>query len=157
MILYNVPGRTGSNLTAQTTLNLAKHDNIIGIKEASGDLTQCMEVAANKPEDFLLISGDDMLTVPMQSIGGVGVISVLANAFPNKFRKLTQGGFTEKQEAVYSLLEINPLMYAEGNPVGLKVILNEMGLCSEEVRLPLVEASEELKQKIKAALEKIDY
>ncbi|WP_100629944.1 4-hydroxy-tetrahydrodipicolinate synthase [Algoriphagus formosus] len=157
VILYNVPGRTGSNLTSQTTLNLAKHDNIIGIKEASGDLTQCMEIAANKPEDFLLISGDDMLTVPIQSIGGVGVISVLANAFPTTFRKLTQGGFTEKQEAVYSLLEINPLMYAEGNPVGLKVILNEMGLCSEEVRLPLVEASEELKQKIKAALEKIDY
>ncbi len=151
VILYNVPGRTSSNLSVKTTLTLANHPNIIGIKEASGDLTQCMEIAARKPNDFLLISGDDMLTVPMESIGGVGVISVLANAYPEIFKKLTKGTPQEKKNATLSLLEINPLMYAEGNPVGLKFLLKEIGICGDQVRLPLVKASAELQQMIKKA------
>ncbi|NVK50135.1 MAG: 4-hydroxy-tetrahydrodipicolinate synthase [Cyclobacteriaceae bacterium] len=151
VILYNVPGRTSSNLTVKSTLTLANHPNIIGIKEASGDLTQCMEIAARKPHDFLLISGDDMLTVPMESIGGVGVISVLANAYPEIFKKLAKGTAEEKKKATLSLLEINPLMYAEGNPVGLKFLLKLMGICGDQVRLPLVKASTELQQMIKKA------
>ncbi|NVJ85227.1 MAG: 4-hydroxy-tetrahydrodipicolinate synthase [Algoriphagus sp.] len=155
VILYNVPGRTGSNLSATTTLTLAQHSNIIGIKEASGDLTQCMEIASKKPHDFLLISGDDMLTASMESIGGVGVISVLANAYPQIFKKITQGTPVEKKNATLSLLEINPLMYAEGNPVGLKFLLKEIGICGDQVRLPLVKASLELRQKIKKAHQSI--
>src|SRR5690606_5307520 len=91
VILYNVPGRTSSNLTAQTTLRLAAHDNIIGIKEASANFEQCLEIARNKPKDFLLISGDDLFTLPLLTIGAVGVISVLANAIPAVFKEMIEG------------------------------------------------------------------
>jgi 4-hydroxy-tetrahydrodipicolinate synthase len=152
VILYNVPGRTGSNITAATTLRLAAHKNIIGIKEASGNLEQCMKIAKEKPKDFLLISGDDLLTLPVYSIGGVGVISVLANALPVPFRKIKEGFFNGKlslaQAAQFSLLDINGPMYEEGNPVGVKYLLSIMGICQPHVRLPLAEASDSLKKKI---------
>jgi 4-hydroxy-tetrahydrodipicolinate synthase len=152
IILYNVPGRTSSNLTAATTLRLAAHKNIIGIKEASGNLEQCMAIARDKPAGFMLISGDDLLTVPIYSIGGVGVISVLANAYPQTFRKLTiaaaQGKYAQAAKAAFSLLDINAPMYEESNPVGIKALLTELGICQPHVRLPLVAASPALRTKI---------
>ncbi|QOI97965.1 MAG: 4-hydroxy-tetrahydrodipicolinate synthase [Flammeovirgaceae bacterium] len=156
VILYNVPGRTASNLSAETTLQLAKHPNIIGIKEASGNLEQCMKISKNMPRGFLLISGDDLLTVPLYSIGARGVISVLANAFPVTFRQMKEsafkGDYASAQKALFNLLEINSPMYEEGNPVGIKQVLQEMGICKNFVRLPLVPASEGLQKKIKAIL-----
>jgi 4-hydroxy-tetrahydrodipicolinate synthase len=154
LILYNVPGRTASNLTVETTLRLAKNKKIIGIKEASGNLEQCMHIAKNKPKDFLLISGDDMLTLPIYSIGGVGVISVLANAYPLIFKKIKEYAFAGKYEKaqteLFKLLEINTPMYEEGNPVGLKYLLKLMSIGNGKVRLPLVEASVSLQKKIEA-------
>ncbi|MDZ4715170.1 MAG: 4-hydroxy-tetrahydrodipicolinate synthase [Cytophagales bacterium] len=152
VILYNVPGRTASNLTAETTLRLARHKNIIGIKEASGNLEQCMKIAKDKPPGFLLISGDDLLTLPMYTIGGVGVISVLANAFPVLFRKIRgfalSGDFVKAQRELFKLVDINGPMYEEANPVGIKQLLHEMGICQPFVRMPLLAASEGLSKKI---------
>ncbi|MBX2966429.1 MAG: 4-hydroxy-tetrahydrodipicolinate synthase [Cyclobacteriaceae bacterium] len=155
IILYNVPGRTASNLTAETTLRLAAHKNIIGIKEASGNLEQCMRIARSKPKDFLLISGDDLLTVPIYAIGGKGVISVLANALPQAFKKMKEfsfaNNFAKASQYQFSLLDINGLMYEESNPVGVKQLLNQLGVCENYVRLPLLPASAGLKQKIESA------
>jgi 4-hydroxy-tetrahydrodipicolinate synthase len=152
IILYNVPGRTASNITASTTLRLASHSNIVGIKEASGNFEQCLQIAKEKPKNFLLISGDDMLTVPLASIGGAGVISVLANAYPVIFKKLDQAirekDFSKASKELFKLVDINPLMYEEANPVGLKYLLSQLGICSSEVRLPLIKASEPLQGKI---------
>jgi 4-hydroxy-tetrahydrodipicolinate synthase len=154
IILYNVPGRTGSNITAQTTLRLAAHKNIIGIKEASGNLEQCMKIVKEKPADFMLISGDDMLTLAMYALGGAGVISVLANALPQVFKKIkegyTHGKLAAAQKAQVSIVDLNSPMYEEGNPVGVKCLQAIMGLCSVNVRLPLAPASAELKKKIEA-------
>ncbi|MBD1395920.1 4-hydroxy-tetrahydrodipicolinate synthase [Pontibacter sp. JH31] len=152
VILYNVPGRTGSNIAPETTVRLAAHDNIIGIKEASGNLEQCMHIAKHKPADFMLISGDDMLTLPMISFGAVGVISVLANAFPEKFSHMIRLGleykFKEAADLLYEFVDINPMMYEEGNPVGVKALLERFSVCSPAVRLPLVEASAGLKDRL---------
>lgn len=152
IILYNVPGRTASNLTSETTLRLAKHRNIIGIKEASGNLEQCMKIVKDKPTDFMLISGDDMLSVPLYSIGAVGVISVLANAFPIIFKKIKEyssaGDYVKAASELFKLLEINGPMYEEGNPVGVKHVLQLMAICKNHVRLPLLSASENLRQRI---------
>jgi 4-hydroxy-tetrahydrodipicolinate synthase len=152
VILYNVPGRTASNITAETTLRLAEHPNIIGTKEASGNLEQCMRIARDMPKDFLLISGDDMFTVALYAIGARGVISVLANAYPVIFRKMKEfafaGDYPRASREIFKLLEMNPLMYEESNPVGLKVLLEKMGICSRTVRLPLVSASEALLTRI---------
>jgi 4-hydroxy-tetrahydrodipicolinate synthase len=152
VILYNVPGRTGSNVTADTTLKLALHSNIIGIKEASGNIEQCMVIAKHKPADFMLISGDDLLTVPMAAFGTEGVISVLANAFPTKFSKMIALSldyqFNEASAILNDFVDLNPLMYEEGNPVGVKAVLERFGVCSANVRLPLIEASSGLKDKI---------
>ncbi len=157
VILYNVPGRTSSNLNASTTLRLARHKNIIGIKEASGNLEQCMKIAKEKPGDFMLISGDDLLTLPIYAIGGVGVISVLANAFPVVFRKMKDyafaGQYEKAQKELFKLVDINSPMYEEGNPVGIKQLLYEMGICGPNVRLPLVQASEGLVRKIRSLYE----
>jgi 4-hydroxy-tetrahydrodipicolinate synthase len=159
IILYNVPGRTSSNITAETTLRLAEHPNVVGVKEASGNLEQCMKIAQKKPKDFLLISGDDLLTVPIYSIGGKGVISVLANALPVTFNKMKEfsfaGQFEKASKEQFSLLEINGPMYEEANPVGIKQLLKEIGICENFVRLPLIEASEGLKQKIHNAYQAI--
>ncbi len=152
IILYNVPGRTSSNLLAGTTLRLAKHKNIVGVKEASGNLEQCMKIAKDKPADFMLLSGDDLLTLPIYSIGGVGVISVLANAFPVIFKKMKEhafaGDYGKAQKELFKLVDINGPMYEEGNPVGVKQLLHEMGVCGPNVRLPLVQASDGLVRKI---------
>jgi 4-hydroxy-tetrahydrodipicolinate synthase len=159
IILYNVPGRTASNLTAETTLRLANNKKIIGIKEASGNLEQGMHIAKNKPEDFLLISGDDLLSLPVYAIGGVGVISVLANAYPLIFKKIKgfafAGKYAKAQIELFKLLEMNAPMYEEGNPVGLKYLLKLMGIGNGEVRLPLVEASASLQKKIENIFKEI--
>ena len=156
LILYNVPSRTGSNLTAATVLELAKHDNIIGIKEASGNVEQALAILAGKPADFLFLSGDDMLTVPFIACGSQGIISVLANAFPQRFSDMTRaalaGDFTRAQQLLFGLVPLNPLMYEEGNPVGVKAALALQGVCELAVRLPLVPASEGLTARIKALL-----
>ncbi|MCC2544987.1 4-hydroxy-tetrahydrodipicolinate synthase [Hymenobacter sp. BT175] len=156
IILYNVPGRTSSNLTAETTLRLAHHANIVGIKEASGNLEQCMVIAARKPRGFMLISGDDMLTTPMISFGAEGVISVLANAFPRRMSDMTRhalaGNYAEATKLLFELLPLNPLMYEESNPVGVKAALEALGLCSAAARLPLLEATGGLKERIQKLL-----
>lgn len=152
VILYNVPGRTGSNMAPETTVRLAAHKNIVGIKEASGNLEQCMYISKHKPADFLLISGDDMLTLPMLTSGAVGVISVLANAFPEKFSNMVRLGlsnqFKEAADLLFDFVDINPMMYEEGNPVGVKALLERFGVCGGAVRLPLVEASAGLKDRL---------
>ncbi len=150
VILYNVPGRTMSNMTAATTVTLSHHSNIIGMKEASGNLEQCMNIASEKQADFMLISGDDMLTTTIRAIGGVGVISVLANAYPTLFKTMSHGDLLASKEATFKLLTLNPLMYEESNPVGLKFLMNQLGICEDWVRLPLLQASPELQEKIKS-------
>lgn len=154
IILYNVPGRTGSNLSAQTILRLAAQPTIIGIKEASGNLEQCMKIAKEKPRDFMLISGDDLLTLPIYAIGGVGIISVLANALPKVFQRIKEGYHSGKmnqaQAAQFKIIDINGPMYEEGNPVGVKYLLSLMGVCNTDVRLPLIKASVGLQKKISA-------
>lgn len=153
IILYNVPARTMSNMEAATTLRLAEHENIIAVKEASGNLVQCMEIAKNKPDDFMLISGEDILTTSMMAIGAEGVISVMANAFPTDFKEVTHealsGNFDASKKALLTMLEINPLMYEESNPVGLKEVLRLLGVCENHVRQPLLPASDSLSERIK--------
>ncbi len=152
VILYNVPGRTMSNMLASTSLALANHANIIGIKEASGNLEQCKTIAQDKPNDFLLLSGDDLITKEIIEMGGNGVISVLANGFPTEFSKIASlaldGKFEEAKAVCDSFEAINPLMYEESNPVGIKEVLRQKGICGNQVRLPLLPASEVLKQLI---------
>ncbi len=159
IILYNAPGRTGSNILPETTLKLSDHPNIIGIKEASGDLIQCMKIVKNKPDDFLLISGDDVLTMPMISLGAVGVISVLGNAFPGHFHKLIKysvnNEYIKAHKFIFDLLDLDSLMYKECNPVGIKQLLSTMWMCDPYVRLPLIKASANLSEKIKKEFQSI--
>lgn len=156
VILYNVPGRTMSNMTAETTLALASHKNIIGMKEASGDLEQCKSISEGKPEDFLLLSGEDLLTDEIIKLGGKGVISVLANGFPEEFSKVArlalEGDYEGAKKTSEGFQAINPLMYAESNPVGVKEVLRVKGVCGNQVRLPLVSASADLKKQISELL-----
>ena len=158
IILYNVPSRTGSNIQASTTAGLSQHPNIIGIKEASGDLEQAITVKDLASDDFLMISGEDLLTVPMISSGAVGVISVLANGFPEVFSKMIHeaqsGNFKSAQLLNQRFLGINPLMYEEGNPVGIKAVLEERGICSAQVRLPMARASKKLQERIREETKK---
>jgi 4-hydroxy-tetrahydrodipicolinate synthase len=155
VILYNVPGRTGINMTAATTLRLARHPNIIGTKDASANMEQYMLLLEERPEGFLVISGDDMHTVPLISVGGDGIISVLANAFPERFSRMTrlalEGNFREAGALQRSFGKINPLMYEEANPVGVKLVLQQAGICEPFVRLPLAPASASLVQRVKEA------
>lgn len=152
VILYNIPGRTGINLSPEIVLALAEHSNIIGIKEASCIIEQCIEIAFNKPKDFLLISGDDVQAVPIISIGGVGVMSVIANALPNKFSEMIhhalKGDFVSAQKILGHFLAIDSYLYEEGNPVGVKLILEHLGLMKSQVRRPLASGSNELKIKL---------
>lgn len=156
IILYNVPGRTGSNMTAQTTLRLAQLPNVIGIKEASGNFEQFMEIIKNKPKDFLFISGDDGLALPMIALGAEGVISVVGNAFPADFssmiRNCLDGKFDEARPLHYKLTDIINMLFAEGSPAGVKEFLKELNICGNTVRLPLANVSEELKAKIVSAV-----
>lgn len=159
VLAYNVPGRTGINMTAKTSIRLSEVNNIFGVKEASGDLVQTMEIIKHTPKEFLVISGDDLLAVPSISFGAVGAISVLANPYPGLFSEMIkaaiQSRFQQATELLFGFTEINPLMYEEGNPVGVKSLLSHMNICSDEVRLPLVKASESLKERIIAAHSKI--
>ncbi len=159
VILYNVPGRTMSKISADTTLRLAIHDNIIGTKEASGDIPHCARIAKESPEDFMLISGDDLLTQDIIEAGGEGVISVIANGLPKAMQAIThnalQGNKEAAREATASLEDINPLLYAESNPVGIKEVLRLERVCGNQVRLPLLRASEELAGNIQAEYQKL--
>lgn len=159
IILYNVPGRTSVNLSAQSTAELSQHPNIIGVKEASGDFNQAVEILKLSHKDFLLISGDDFLTLPLISIGAVGVISVLANALTSQMCNIVNyaldNNYAEAQKLLYSISRINNLMYMEGNPTGVKYLMELLGICSGDVRPPLYRASQELQEKIKSALKEI--
>ena len=153
VILYNVPGRTSSNISADTTLKLAREiKNIVGIKEASGNLLQCMDIIKNRPKDFLVISGDDALTLPIVTLGGDGVISVVANAFPGKFSDMVNmalNGKIEKAKSIhYSLLDIINALFMDGNPSGIKAALNILGICEKYVRLPLVNVNDETQARL---------
>ncbi|BDC99612.1 4-hydroxy-tetrahydrodipicolinate synthase [Persicobacter psychrovividus] len=158
VILYNVPGRTASKIHVKTTLRLAEHPNIIGTKDASGNLGNAIEIARRAPKDFLLISGDDLLTLPLISVGAKGVISVLGNALPEQMQSIVKPALANDmetaQKALHQIAEINPLMYDESNPVGVKQLLSEMGICSHDVRLPLMPASESLQEKIRGAYQR---
>ena len=158
IILYNVPGRTGVNMSAETTLRLA-HDckNVIAMKEASGNFDQFNKIIKDKPEEFLFISGDDAIALPLISMGAVGVISVIGNALPGIFstmvRMCLDGKFIEAQPLHHSLTEFTSLCFSEGNPGGVKSAMNMMGICQDHMRLPLVKISEATENKIKAQLE----
>ena len=158
IILYNVPGRTASNMIASTTLRLA-HDfeNVIAVKEASGDLGQVAQIIKGKPEGFAVISGDDPLVTPHISIGGDGVISVIGNAIPKDFGKLTHdainGDYKSAAAMHIRLLDLIDLLFVEGNPGGIKAALETKGICGDFVRLPLVQVSEATKSAIKREIE----
>ncbi|WP_342087210.1 4-hydroxy-tetrahydrodipicolinate synthase [Dyadobacter sp. OTU695] len=156
VLLYNVPGRTVINMKVDTIVKLAAHPNIIGIKDAGGSLEQSMELAARVPNDFLLLSGDDNLVTTMVSVGWHGVISVIANAFPKEFHDLTwaalEGRFKDAAKLQLAFLEFDTLLYIESNPVGIKKCLEIKGICSSDVRLPLLKASKELGEKLEKAM-----
>jgi len=160
VILYNVPGRTGSNIQAKTTLRLA-HDfeNIVAIKEASGNFSQAMEIIKNKPSDFIVVSGEDALTLPLMSIGASGVISVVGNVFPKEFSTMVQlalsNNFAEALENHYKLIELIDYLFIEGNPAGVKAALAHMGIIKNNLRLPLVPVSTETNKKIAETIKKI--
>jgi 4-hydroxy-tetrahydrodipicolinate synthase len=143
IILYNVPGRTGVNMTTETTLRLAKDfDNIVAVKEASGNISQMDEIIKNKPKDFMVISGDDGITFPLITLGAVGVISVIGNAFPKEFSRMVRlalkGDFKNALEIHHSFTELFNLLFVDGNPAGVKCMLNAMGFIENKLRLPLV-------------------
>ncbi len=150
IILYNVPARTSSNISAETTERLSKHPNIIGTKEASGNLQQCMEIIQSTPEEFILISGDDLLTLPMMAFGCVGAISVIANTEPEKFSNMVRLAasqkITEASKLHYEMLKGYDLVGAEGNPVSVKCGLYTKGLIKNQMRLPLVPGTNGLAQ-----------
>ena len=155
IILYNVPGRTASNMLPATVARLAKgNKNIVAIKEAKGDIVQAMELIAQCPDDFLVISGDDMITLPMVLAGGAGVISVIGEGFPAAFSKMVRLGLDRKVDEAYDIhYRIAPVIdyiFAEGNPAGIKAVFNELAICSDTVRLPLVGVSSDLREKINA-------
>ena len=161
IILYNVPGRTGSNMTAETTLTLAnKYANIIAVKEASGNLEQIMEIIKNKPSDFLVISGDDALTLPHIACGGDGVISVVANAFPKRFSSMVdyalKGDLEKAKPLHYELFPIIQQLFADGNPGGIKYVLKLISIGEDHMRLPLVNINDEVAKKLYELVAAID-
>ncbi|WP_299602455.1 4-hydroxy-tetrahydrodipicolinate synthase [uncultured Aquimarina sp.] len=152
VLLYNVPSRTGTNMSAETTLRLSKLDKIVGIKEATGDFTQVLRILKDKPKDFLVISGDDALALPLVAAGGDGVISVIGQGFPEEFSNMIRLGLSgdtkEGFEILYKLLPVLDYAFEEGNPAGIKNILKKKGVCDDYVRLPLVPVSKDLADKI---------
>lgn len=161
VILYNVPGRCGVNMTAETTLQLANDfSNIIGIKEASGNMAQCMDILANKPQGFTVVSGEDALVLPMIALGAQGVISVAANAYPNIMSELVTHSLKlnmKKARAVHEkLLPFSNAIFDEGNPTGIKAALEIMGICQNNLRLPLVKSSKQLYSKLQTIINNID-
>lgn len=159
IIMYNVPGRTGSNMLAETTLELAEVKNIVAMKEASGNMEQIMEIIRCKPEGFLLLSGDDAITMPLIAAGADGVISVVANSFPAQFSQMVaaslKGDLATARKLHYDLLPITKLFFTEGNPGGVKIALEELGWMAPHMRLPLVQVSDALKQAIVAATKQL--
>lgn len=153
IILYNVPSRTVVNIDAETTLKLAKKfKNIIGIKEASGNFNQMMQIVKNKPKDFLVLSGDDATTLPLISLGFDGVISVIANAYPAEFSNMVklslEGKFNDARTIHYKLIDIINTMFEEGNPAGVKAYMTHLNLIENSLRLPLVPVSDKLNSRI---------
>lgn len=154
IILYNVPGRTSSNMLPSTVIRLAKsHKNIVAIKEAAGDIVQAMKLIQDKPEGFLVISGDDMITLPMVLAGGSGVISVIGEGFPKQFSEMVRLGLERKVDEAYKihyqLAESIDMIFEQGNPAGIKEVHKTLGLSENTVRLPLVNVDENLAKKIK--------
>ena len=162
LILYNVPGRTGVNMTAETTLRLAREcNNIIAIKEASGNITQMDDIIKNKPVDFMVISGDDGITFPLLTLGAVGVISVIGNAFPKEFSKMVRlalnGDFKQALQIHHRFTELFSLLFVDGNPAGVKCLLNMMGYIENRLRLPLVPTRVTTYEQIKDVLRNLHY
>jgi 4-hydroxy-tetrahydrodipicolinate synthase len=159
IIMYNVPGRTGSNMLAETTLELAEVKNIVAMKEASGNMEQIMEIIRCKPADFLLLSGDDALTMPLIAAGADGVISVVANSFPKQFSQMVaaslKGDLATARKLHYDLLPITKLFFTEGNPGGVKIALEELGWMAPHMRLPLVQVSDNLRTAIQQETKKL--
>lgn len=152
VVVYNVPGRVGVNLQAATCVELAKHPNIIAVKEASGNLQQIMEIMRDKPADFDVLSGDDGITQPLMALGATGVISVAANAYTSPFSRMMhamkEGRTDEALRLHYAMLRMNQLIFADGNPAGIKCLMSHMGLCQNVLRLPLVSANEKVESDI---------
>ena len=160
VILYNVPGRTGVNMKAETTLRLANDfKNIVAVKEASGDMSQAMYLVKDKPKDFQIISGEDAITLPLIMLGFAGVISVVANAMPKEFSTMVklalQNKYSEAKEIHYKLLEFTDQLFIEGNPAGVKAALEILGIINNNLRLPLVPVSDNTFKKISALIQKI--
>jgi 4-hydroxy-tetrahydrodipicolinate synthase len=160
VILYNVPGRTGSNMSAETTLELAHNfENIVAIKEASTNMEQIMKIAKDKPENFLLISGDDLNTLPVIAAGGSGVISVLANAFPSQWSEMVnqclKSNFKAAREIQFRFIEMIELLFIDSSPAGVKAMLNVMNLCQNTLRLPLVPVSRTVYSRIQKAIDEV--
>lgn len=160
VILYNVPGRTGVNMTAETTLRLARDfENIIGIKEASGNITQMDDIIKNKPTDFMVISGDDGITFPLITLGAVGVISVIGNAFPKEFSRMVRlalhGQYDQALQIHHKFTELFSLLFVDGNPAGVKCLLNAKGMIENELRLPLVPTRITTYEKIRKVLNEL--
>ena len=153
ILLYNVPGRTGRNVSAQTALRLAEVDNIAGIKEASGDMAQCMLILRDKPEDFIVVSGDDALALPQIACGMEGVISVAANCFPRQFSEMVRlslkGDFVSAKLVNDELIEGYDILFTENNPAGVKAFLAEQGLIENHLRLPLTPLSNEVMKRLR--------
>lgn len=161
VIIYNIPGRTCCNITSDTCLKIANEcDNIVGVKEASGDIGQIMRIIKNKPENFSVISGDDLLTLPIISAGGTGVISVLANAFPAQCSELVnqslKNNYKSAREILFRFMEIIDLLFIEGNPSGVKAMLSILGLCQNNLRLPLVPVSRNIHTRMQKAIEEVN-
>jgi 4-hydroxy-tetrahydrodipicolinate synthase len=156
VIMYNVPGRTGSNMLPETVKRLSRVENIIGIKEAAGDIVQAMRIIDAVPDSFLVISGDDMVTLPMVLAGGHGVISVIGQGFPAEFSKMLRLGLERRVDEAYQLhYKVAPaidLIFAEGNPVGIKSLLKMRGIGENKLRLPLVPSTENLDRKLESFL-----
>lgn len=153
IILYNVPGRTASNMLPETTLRLAKDfKNIVAVKEAGNNVGQYLQLIKNKPEDFMIISGDDDLALGVVLAGGSGVISVIGQAFPKEFSKMIrlglEGAAKDAYQIHFKLMDVTGYIFSENNPAGIKAVLSGLGLCLPTVRLPLVEATDSLKSKI---------
>lgn len=155
LVLYNVPSRTGSNMDAETTLQLAHEvSNIIGIKEASGNFEKAMKIIKNKPKDFLVICGDDMIALPFLSCGGDGVISVIGNAYPKEFSEMVRlglaGSFDKARKIHYKLHDMIHAIFVDGNPSGIKGLLALQNVCTEQVRLPLISVNKSGLNKLEA-------
>lgn len=160
LVLYNVPGRTGTNMNAETTLRTAEIHNVVAIKEASADLPQCMEIMRNSPQEFCLLSGEDNLTVPLIALGAEGVISVTSNIVPGEFSRMVnfalKGQFDEARAIHYELLELMRVNFIESNPGPVKSALAMMGLIREQYRLPMVAIKPTSREAVRGALERID-